>query len=117
MTIEEKRKKQSEYQKAHYKKKKQYYKDKAALRRKEIKLEFEEIKSKLFCKECGETHISCLDFHHTNPNEKDIEVSSAVCRSWSKKKIEDEIKKCIVLCANCHRKLHYKEKLGIRIVD
>ena len=113
MTPEEKRKRQSEYQKAHYQKKKQYYKDRAEERRQKVRKEFEELKSTLACEKCGENHVACLDFHHKDPTEKDTEVSVAVHRSWGRERIEKEISKCIVLCSNCHRKLHYEERNAV----
>lgn len=48
--------------------------------------------------------IVALDFHHLNPSEKDLEVS--LLTRYSTKRVKDEIRKCVVLCANCHRKLH-----------
>jgi hypothetical protein len=66
-------------------------------------------KSKLSCP-CGESHISCLVFHHRDPSQKDMEVSVAVGYGWSINRIMDEINKCDVLCFNCHSKLHWKEK-------
>jgi hypothetical protein len=51
---------------------------------------------------CGETDISCLDFHHRNPAKKDFPISQKA----SITKIKIEIKKCEVMCANCHRKGH-----------
>ena len=57
---------------------------------------------------CGETHIACLDFHHTNDN-KDGEISSMIRQVTSFSRILTEAKKCEVLCANCHRKTHYKQ--------
>ena len=65
-----------------------------------------ELKHKLFCIKCGKNHIACLDFHHKNPVEKDMGIAKMLYR-WSKKKIEEEIAKCDVLCSNCHRKEHY----------
>ena len=115
MTIEEKRKRQSDYQKAHYRKKKQYYLDKAAERRKKVRQEFEQFKSTLKCEKCGESHIACLDFHHKDPQEKDIEISHAVGRSWGVGKLKKEIDKCVILCSNCHRKLHYEEKNAVLV--
>lgn len=56
------------------------------------------------CYFCKESELCCLDFHHKNPAEKGFSLSYARWFKWSK--IENEIKKCIVLCANCHRKLH-----------
>ena len=47
-----------------------------------------------------------------NPDEKEIEVSMLV-RKCSKQKLFDEINKCIVLCANCHRDLHYNNRLNL----
>lgn len=53
---------------------------------------------------CGETEVACLEFHHKNPKKKDFVVSSGMNRQW--KKVLVEMEKCIVVCANCHRKIH-----------
>lgn len=58
------------------------------------------------CQMCNETDPCCLDFHHIN-GDKDKNISDLVTHRWSLKKIKEEIKKCQVLCANCHRKAHY----------
>lgn len=55
------------------------------------------------CAVCGEKDISCLDFHHID--NKKFNISKAINR-YSIKQIQEEIDKCVVLCANCHRKLH-----------
>lgn len=104
--------KNREYQKKHYLSKTQYYKDKAAERRKALKKQFDELKLDLRCESCGESHIACLDFHHLNPEEKDMNVSRAVADGWGLERIKKEIEKCKVLCANCHRKLHYEEYIA-----
>lgn len=75
-----------------------------------ISLWWQEFKSSLFCTECPEDHISCIVFHHKDPNKKEINLGNAVNSGWSKKRILKEVKKCIVLCSNCHRKLHYNQK-------
>jgi hypothetical protein len=82
-------------------------------RKEALKAWFAEYKATLTCVVCGENHIACLDFHHRNPSEKDVAVSVAVGqRGWSRKRILAEIAKCDVLCANCHRKLHWEEEIG-----
>lgn len=58
------------------------------------------------CIRCGETDTRCLDFHHRNPADKEIEVANALRWGWSVQRLGIEILKCDVLCANCHRKLH-----------
>jgi hypothetical protein len=80
--------------------------DKAA-RYKQQKVEWfeKEFASILICSKCGEKDRVCLDFHHLDPTSKDYNVSWLL-RYGSKKKIIAEVQKCIVLCANCHRKLH-----------
>ena len=65
-----------------------------------------EIKSSLSCKSCGESRAWCLDFHHRNPAEKEYKFSQL--RYWSRARILEEIDKCDVLCANCHRDYHYQ---------
>lgn len=54
------------------------------------------------CTKCGNTDPRVLDFHHIGS--KDMDVSSM--RTLSKERILEEIKQCIVLCANCHRIEH-----------
>jgi hypothetical protein len=83
-------------------------KKKTVDRKHELRAWLSSVKSDLKCSGCPETHIACLDFHHENPEEKDLCVSTAIQNGWSKERIMKEIEKCIVLCSNCHRKLHWK---------
>lgn len=55
------------------------------------------------CLICGEDAIECLDFHHLG--NKELEVSK-LRKKGSLNKVINEISKCVVLCANCHRKVH-----------
>ena len=56
------------------------------------------------CQICGYNKCnSALEFHHLNPDEKEIAISSQI-RSWEKTK--EELEKCICVCANCHREIH-----------
>ena len=61
------------------------------------------------CSRCPETRTPCLDFHHRNPNEKEVNVSVAISH-WSIERLKIEIAKCDVICANCHRILHHEER-------
>ncbi len=63
-----------------------------------------EIKSKYSCCICGEKEGCCLDFHHINDDK--LESVSNFVRKKSPQAIFDEINKCVVVCANCHRKIH-----------
>lgn len=54
------------------------------------------------CVDCGEDNIIVLEFDHVN-GEKINNISDAVKQCWSIKKIQTEIDKCEVRCANCHR--------------
>jgi len=104
------KKKQAAAQKRHYEKNKDYYINKKSERQKKIRDFINDYKSDLKCERCSETHIGCLEFHHENPNEKEICISE-ICRTgWGQERILKEIDKCIVLCANCHRKLHWQLK-------
>lgn len=76
--------------------------------KKRIKAWFDGYRDSLSCVECGESDSSCLDFHHINPEEKGNSIVTLVHNARSIDSIISEIKTCIVLCANCHRKLHHK---------
>lgn len=54
------------------------------------------------CVLCFETELTVLDFHHLS--DKDVNVSTML--AMSRDRILKEIAKCIVLCANCHRRVH-----------
>ncbi|MDO8590725.1 MAG: hypothetical protein Q7R65_01965 [bacterium] len=58
------------------------------------------------CMICGYNRCAAaLDFHHRNPKQKDFSLSvRGLTRSWEK--IQKEIKKCVLICANCHREIH-----------
>ena len=74
------------------------------------------IKSQLKCQKCGESKDYMLDFHHLDPSEKETTIARMTSNRYSVDKVLDEIKKCIVLCANCHREFHYlEENYGIAI--
>lgn len=69
---------------------------------------FREYKMGLKCSECGENHPACLEFHHKNGKEDKINnISIMVHDGHSISNIQREIKKCEILCANCHRKKTY----------
>lgn len=73
---------------------------------------YHEWKSSLSCEVCGEDDSCCLDFHHLDPEQKDINVSE-MARSYSWDSIMAEVNKCVVVCKNCHCKIH---KYGIEQV-
>lgn len=58
------------------------------------------------CVVCGESEKVCIDFHHLDPSKKDFAIGSIVRTGLSRQKILSEIRKCVCLCANCHRKVH-----------
>lgn len=55
------------------------------------------------CSICGyDKCLSALTFHHINPWDKDFEISSKM--SWEA--IVQELKKCALVCSNCHAEIH-----------
>lgn len=81
--------------------------DRVSEHRRKLKLQAIEYKGGK-CEYCGYNNSpSALEFHHTNPNEKDFSISSkGTIRNFDK--IKPELDKCIMLCANCHREEHDK---------
>jgi hypothetical protein len=58
------------------------------------------------CEICGYSKCSdALEFHHLEKDMKDFGISSkGYTRGWGR--VKEEIDKCILVCANCHRELH-----------
>lgn len=58
------------------------------------------------CSICGYRRcINALEFHHTENKEAS---PSYIIMRWSWDRVKDELKKCILVCANCHREIEYK---------
>lgn len=57
------------------------------------------------CEKCGYNKcIEALDFHHIDPSQKEFGISS---NSYSLERMKKEVDKCILVCANCHREIHF----------
>lgn len=102
---EEKRAYQRVASKKHYENNKQAYIDRAAVVKRDIRTIWQTYKSTMSCIWCGENrHHSIIDFHHViTQGKKDV---NRLIANGSLKTAMEEIKKCIPLCANCHRYLH-----------
>jgi hypothetical protein len=61
------------------------------------------------CVDCGESDPRCLDFDHVRG--KKVRAISVMVGNYSWEKIEKEIAKCDVRCANCHRKRTAERRL------
>lgn len=90
---------------------KRTYRDRAAYnvaavtkRRKKLKAMAVELKGGK-CNLCGYNRcIGALEFHHLIPSQKEFALSmKGLTRSWEK--IQQELEKTILLCANCHREV------------
>jgi len=57
------------------------------------------------CLHCGyDRYIGALELHHLDSDEKEFTISSMRVSNWNL--IKEEIKKCMLLCAICHREVH-----------
>ena len=62
------------------------------------------------CERCGyDKYPDVLEFHHRDPSQK--EASWNKMRLWGHKKLYEELDKCDMLCANCHREVHYELRM------
>jgi hypothetical protein len=98
------------YRDAHYAANKQAYIDRALAVKRSNLAWLDQYKSERGCARCPERHPGCLDFHHEG--DKEIGIAQAALLGWSVERILKEIAKCIILCANCHRKQHFRRSAG-----
>jgi len=61
------------------------------------------------CMVCGfESDLPIYELHHHDQEGKETNVSKIMHHSWEK--VERELRKCILVCANCHRAIHHLER-------
>lgn len=101
----------SEYRKKHYLENKSKYIDKALSwnkKQRQVLIDYLfKVLSASACIDCGEKDIIVLDFDHVS--DKKFGISLMFRHRHSLKAIENEIKKCVIRCANCHRRKTAKE--------
>ena len=97
------------FAKLHYQKNKHKYKATRKYHRKEKLLYAYNYKLSHPCVDCGEKDPIVLDFDHKNPKEKTSGISTMVRNRTCIKRIQIEIAKCDVRCANCHRRRTAKQ--------
>lgn len=61
------------------------------------------------CVKCGHDKLCSLDFHHRNPEDKSFEINAQTCIRFSLDNLKKEADKCDLVCANCHRAIHYAD--------
>lgn len=107
------------YIRDHYARNRKYYLRKA--RRRNLRLKGEAVRyiaSFLLthpCVDCGEKDILVLEFDHRDKKIKEGHVSSIIRDSGSLEKLIEEISKCDVRCANCHRRKTARENASWKL--
>lgn len=108
-------KKQAEYAKKHYENNKQKIKNRASLskqkNRERNKQYLENYKSNKSCLDCGETNSIVLEFDHVIG----VKLGNVINMAYSPvglKKLKEEIEKCELVCANCHRIRTHKRNIA-----
>lgn len=95
------------YKRQHYLEHKQDYVEKAVTQKAEQRARnarfATRVKGILGCVDCPTRDPAVLDFDHLG--NKTLGISQAVSRPWSIAKIKEEMRKCVVRCSNCHRKI------------
>ena len=62
------------------------------------------------CSKCGyNKNYAALEFHHVK--DKSFSLDSRKISNTSMSKLLEELKKCILLCSNCHKEHHYPDLL------
>lgn len=72
------------------------------------------------CVDCGAADLRVLDFDHRDPTFKRAGIGVMLAGGWTWQAMLDEIEKCDVRCANCHRirtsaqQGWWKQRLAVR---
>ncbi len=105
--------KSKEDQKVYYKKWESLNKDKRRKYNRSIKIRnkkfADRVVLKFGCQKCGYNRCTrALHFHHIDPKTKNDNVTNIVNDTSSLDRVKEEMRKCIILCANCHAETEYE---------
>ena len=88
------------------------YQKKKSYKRKMFSIEYKGGK----CEDCGiiatMENRSIFDFHHLNPSNKKDDINEIHTKNIDR--LKEELDKCVLLCANCHRLRHQNYQDGLR---
>jgi len=101
-----------EYRAWYYKNK---YKETGKTKKKEFECRNKEFiqryKKQCKCTKCGLSNKPyLLEFHHIDPTTKYKSITDLQFNAYSIKLIKEEIRKCVIICRNCHMEFHYLER-------
>ena len=101
--------------KEHYEKYRDEYLARGKIRRTKLRAEFRsnmlQFLKRKACITCGENDIRVLELDHIDSSQKTFNISQAVRIGKTWQQVLEEIKKCQILCANCH-KIKTAEEFG-----
>lgn len=70
------------------------------------------------CSRCGyDKNVAALEFHHIHPEEKEFQLDSRHLSNTTMERIIKESEKCILLCSNCHKEIHYPQQSKDELED
>lgn len=99
------------YKKQHYLRNREAIQARIARNKRLAREKWIEFKAQQLCHHCGASHPAIIDFHHIVRDGTQESVNRMAANSrWAA--IYKEVKKCIPLCSNCHRILHWNESRG-----
>ena len=100
----------NEYQKKYYKKNPQSINE-SSIRRRQILVKMKNEAKDVPCQDCGKRYPSyVMDFDHRS--DKKFNLSAIGSKFISIKKVQEEIDKCDIVCANCHRERTHGIKIA-----
>jgi len=93
---------QKSYKDQHYRDNKSSYLDRNKENKTRRKIAFYEWMQDKFCVDCGNNDVRVLEFDHLDRSNKSFNISTKVA-DLSFESLMEEIEKCEIVCANCHK--------------
>lgn len=97
---------EKEAHRKHYQSNKSDYISRAKQRLRQNTILYKKWREGLICSICNETDWHCIELHHIDPTLKEFDIGGSTGHSINSPKFKKELSKCIIVCANCHKKIH-----------